>query len=196
MANEQNRKLVWDGFYKVETVQIPGEPFVREIVHATNSVNVLFYNLAERYVLLVRQPRLAMASDDNPEGMITETVAGRFDLEIGAKGLIIKEAMEEAGVEVNEDDIEMLNDGLPMALSAGCTTERAYLAICPIDTSMVEAQERVFGNAEEGEQIQRLFIPFDDLVDYQCEDLRVYTLLLYLVHKLTTEDVFRHLDRP
>lgn len=178
MSTNYPRKLVWDGFYKLEVVQTPqGE---REIVHATNSVNVLFYNRQERYVLLVRQPRVAMATSENPKGLITETVAGRFDVKIGVKGLIIKEAKEEAGVEIKEEQIEMLNNGQAMALSAGACTEKAYLAICEINASMIEVQERIFGVADEGEEIERIFLSFDDLGTYVCEDLRVFTLLQYL----------------
>jgi len=187
-------KIVWNGFYKVELIEIPGAPHPLEIIHATDSVSVLFYNLAERYALLVRQPRIAMATDKNPEGMITETVAGRFDLKIGARGLIVKEALEEAGVEITEGQIEMLNNGQPMALTAGCSTEKAYLAICEINATMIEAQERVFGVKDEGEEIERIFIPFADLEEYVCEDLRVFTLIQYLLSKLTTKAITRLID--
>ena len=85
----------YDGFLKVYVVETPQGP--REVVYATDSISILLYNPDEKYLLLVRQPRAPMISPDNPEGYLVELVAGRFDVELGAKALAVKEAAEEVG---------------------------------------------------------------------------------------------------
>ena len=170
---------VYDGFLKVYVVDTPQGP--REVVCATDSISILLYNPDERYLLLVRQPRAPMMSDINPEGNLIELVAGRFDVALGAKALAVKEAEEEVGAVINESDVTLLNNGKPLALSPGVLTERAYLAMAKIDVPFGEATERVFGNSNEGEETQRIFMKFDEVTDYlnsgKCEDLRVFTML-------------------
>lgn len=174
------KQVVYDGFLKVHVVQTAEG--VREVVHATDSVSILLYNPKEKYVLLVKQPRAPMMSDENPEGLLVETVAGRFDVNLGVEDLAVKEAEEEVGAIIEASDVMVLNGGQPLALSPGVLTERAYLAIAQIDVPFGEATERVFGNKDEGEKIQRIFMQYDEVVDYlnsgDCQDLRVFTLLI------------------
>jgi len=173
----------YDGFLKVYVVETPQGP--REVVYATDSISILLYNPDEKYLLLVRQPRAPMISPDNPEGYLVELVAGRFDVELGAKALAVKEAAEEVGAIIEESDVILLNGGKPLALSPGVLTERAYLAMARVDVPYGEATDRVFGAADEGEEIQRIFMRFDEITDYlnsgKCEDLRVFTLLSMLL---------------
>ncbi|MBT7082138.1 MAG: NUDIX hydrolase [Chloroflexi bacterium] len=183
MANNMPQRLVYDGFLKVKVVETPEGP--REVVQVTNSVSILLFNPDEKYVLLIRQARVPMISDSNPGGFIVETVAGRFDINVGVTALAIKEAQEEVGATIEESDVVLLNGGKPLALSPGVLTERAYLAMAKVDVPYGEATDRVFGVADEGESIQRVFMKFDEITDYlnsgQCEDLRVFTLLSMLL---------------
>lgn len=168
-------RRVYDGFCKVDIVG------GLEVVRVTDSVSILFYDATNDRVLLVRQPRPAIASADNPEGYITETVAGRFDKNLGVKALAVQEAKEEAGVEIEEDDVLLLNGGRPMALSAGIITEHAYLAFAELNPDRAEEEERIFGVESEGERISRVWVPTAQFLDgrYCCEDLRVFTLRLW-----------------
>jgi len=180
--NNSNVTRIYDGFVKVDLVQTPQGS--REVVRATDSVSILLYNPDEGYLLLVQQPRAPMISADNPHGILIETVAGRFDIDLGVKALAVKEAAEEVGAIINEDDVTLLNSGHPLALSPGVLTEKAYLAMARIDIPFGEATDHVFGAEGEGEEIKRIFLRFDAVFDFinsgRCQDLRVYTLLLAL----------------
>lgn len=168
-----------NGFCRVEILDtLVGE---RMRVVCTDSVNILVYDKSRDCVLLVRQPKAGAISRSNPRGMITETVAGRFDVSLGPRALAVKEAREEAGVEIREDQVELLNDGKPMYLSAGLFTERAYLAYVEVDSSNVEQTERVFGIVGEGERIRRIWVPVRDLESLVCEDARVFALVQWFL---------------
>ena len=176
------RRVIHKGFFRFEIIETDRGP--REVLFTTDSVSILLYNPTERYVVLVRQPRESMVTDDNPEGLLTETVAGRFDVDLGVRALAVKEADEEVGATITEDQVELLNNGQPMTLSAGAVSEKAYLAIAEIDTSRLDAEERIRTAEGEDEQIQRLIIGLDELSDSVYEDLRVFTLIHYLFAKL------------
>ncbi len=175
----QIRTVYDNGFYRVELVQTRDGQRTRIV--CADSVSVLIYNRTRDAVLLVRQPRVCAIRADNPEGLLTEVVAGRFDVKLGPKALALKEAREEAGVNVLEDQVELLNSGEPMYLSAGIITERVYLAYLKVDDSMVEQNERVFGEACEGERISRVWVPVEELPSYVCEDVRVFTLIQWFL---------------
>lgn len=187
MKANGKRIRVYDGFFKIDVVDTPAG--TREFLVETDAVNILLYDPVGDAVLLVRQPRAAMITEENSEGLITETVAGRFDVKLGPRGLAAKEAGEEAGVHLREEDIILLNDGKPLAISAGATIGRVYLAYAKIPPGAYEVAERIFGADGEGESITRLWIPTKALSDYPCEDLRVFTLIQWF---LRTQHVRRN----
>lgn len=176
--------ILHKGFFTLESHAREGTPHRMLVLRATDSVAGLLYDRTNDRVLLVRQRREAMERSDNPDGFITELVAGRFDVKLGPKALLVKEAKEEAGVTLVEDDVRLLNGGKPMALSAGVLTERCYLAFAEITTDAVELDERTFGLAEEGEAIGRVWMDAQAFVDglesgaHEC--LRTFALALYL----------------
>lgn len=96
------------------------------VLRASDSVVGLLIDETNDRVLLVRQLRAPMVREDNLDGAITELTAGRFDVKLGPKALLVKEAREEAGVTLTEEEIELVNLGEPMALSAGILTERCF----------------------------------------------------------------------
>ena len=169
------RETMFQGFFRVERITTD-EGLVRDIVLSTDSVNLLVYDKSQDRVLLVKQVRESQIRDDNPAGFITETIAGRFDVDLGVKALAVKEAKEEAGVKVTEDRIVVLNQGVPMALSAGILAERAYLCYVEVTEEDFEQEERSFGT-DAGEHVRRVWIPVSELKDYVCEDVRVYGLI-------------------
>lgn len=177
-------QILYDGFFKLEGHHREGLPYQALVLRATDSVAGLLYDRAGDRVLLVRQKRVPMERPDNPDGSITELVAGRFDVKLGPKALLVKEAKEEAGVTLTEGGITLLNGGKPMALSAGILSERAYLAFAEISADKVESGERTFGLAEEGEAIGRVWVDAQAFIagieEGTHEDLRTFALALYL----------------
>ena len=176
------RETVFSGFVRVELVETPqGE---RTVVHTTNSVNVLIFEPESRRVILVRQPRASMISDDNPEGLFTETAAGRFDVALGPVALMIKEVHEETGITIAQEQLELLNDGEPLALSAGVMTEEAYLGIARIAPEQMPDTGRAYSAADEDERIRLVAATLDDLKGRPINDLRVFAIVQYLLRTL------------
>ena len=106
---------VYDGFCKVE--QNPVDKHIR--VRTTDSVAVIVFNKLLGTVVFVKQCRWPMVREDNPEGEITEVVAGRFDYSVSVEDLVVNELKEEAGIEITPDQVKILNGGKPLALSPG-----------------------------------------------------------------------------
>ncbi len=175
-------EVIFNGFIRLERWQ-PCSPFKSLVVRATDSVAGLLYDRTNHRVLLVRQQRAAMVRDDNQDGFIIEAVAGRFDYKTNPKALLVKEASEEAGVTITEDDVVLLNGGIPLALSAGVLTERSYLAYAEISLEAV-AEGEVFGVVEEGEHITRIWQDADAFIAETHEDLRVWAFAQYLKNKI------------
>ena len=165
---------LYKGFFTVEIVDTPQGS--REVIRATNSVSILFYNLSNQTVLLIREPRTAMITKQNPQGLTIGNVAGRFDVDLSPRALAVKEAWEEAGITIKEEDIIMLNDSQPMAVNAGMTDEKCYLAFATIGWDNYEPDEKLFGNTEEGEKIERVWMSIEKFKKYQPECLKVFAL--------------------
>lgn len=174
------RTRVHDGFVKVDEVVTPlGK---REVVIATDSVAFLVYNRTDDEVLLVTQDRAPMIRDDNPTGTIMEVGAGRFDKVIGVVGLVKAELHEELGVtNVPDDAIVILNDGIPLALSPGVLTERQYLAFVEVMRDQIDSTKRLYGAADEREQIERRFIPVSQLVGKVFDDMKTWALVQWFL---------------
>lgn len=172
------KKTVYKGYFSLDVIETPQG--TREVLRTTNSVSILIYDSVNRRIVLVRQPRAAMMTDDNTEGLITETVAGRLDKPLPLDDIIIDEVLKESGISIVKDDIVMLNYGKPMAVSAGALTERAYLAFVVIHPDQMDPEERMYGDPEEGEQTTRIFLSVDELATYVCEDVRVFALIQFL----------------
>ncbi len=173
------REILFNGFLKLER-WIRGKHDIF-VVRTTDSVSGLIYDEVNDRVLLIRQGRAAMVCEDNPDGLIVELVAGRFDVNLGTRALLAKESKEEAGVTLDEDSIVILNGGQPMAISPGFATERCYLAFAVIKSSQVDDHgDTGRGEATEGEDITRFWMRAEDFCNSTHEDLRVFTLMQYL----------------
>ena len=168
-------KKVHDGFVKVY-IDKDG----REVVEVKDSVAVLVFIEDLKKIVLISQSRLPMIRPDNPEGKITEVPAGHFDLEIGIKGLIIKELKEEIGADVAEHQIRLLNNEIPLAMSPGVITERMHLAFVQINSKQIEKKERIFG-ADEGEKIVRKLVPVEELESMIFEDMKTFALVQWFL---------------
>lgn len=177
-----NKRIVHRGFFTLEVINTPEGK--REVLRSTDSINILVLDPEKHRIILLKQPRASMISTDNPRGLHVETIAGRFDVNLGPKALAVKELKEEAGITVSEDQIEFLNQGRPMTVSAGATDEKAYLAFVELKPGQIEREERAFGAEDEGEDIERVYVCIDDLEEYVCEDVRVFALIQYMLLRL------------
>ena len=177
----ENTERVYNGFFKVDLVKTPRG--TQEVVRATDSITILFYNSSDKTVLLVREPRTSIITEENPQGLMTGNVAGRFDVDLSPRALAVKEAFEEAGITINESDVVLLDNGLPMAVNAGMIDEKCYLAFAIIETHNIETDERIFGNPEEGESIERIWMTIEEFVKYQPECLKVFTLQQWFLNQ-------------
>jgi hypothetical protein len=165
------RVIVYKGFV---TVTKTGR---KEVVHTTNSVAFLFADPIRKVVLLISQCREAMVRKGNPKGTIIELPAGRRDLKIGIKGLVVKEALEEIGKRVKSRQVKLLNRGVPLALSPGVLTERMYLAYVETDLrSCIKDSSKVYGLKAHDERIRRRVVSFDELEQMTFEDMKTYAI--------------------
>jgi len=168
MSEEQGNPHLTDraheGFCTVE-IWDDGHGFKREVVHVSDSVNGLLVDLTRGEVILIRQEHLSQRRKENPTGTETETVAGRFDVDLGPKALLVKEALEECGTTITEEDVQLLNGGHSMSLSAGILTERAFLSVVFVEDDQVTGPETGLGDKDEGERIDRVRMPISQFID-------------------------------
>ncbi len=177
---EKSRIRVYDGFVKIEKVDVDGKHLL-EVVVTTDSVAFLVHNVDTAEVLLVTQNRPAMIRPDNRDGTITEAAAGRFDKKIGIEGLILDELHQELGVVARVDQIRQLNDGEPLALSPGVLTERQYLAYVAVSDHQIDPTKRRYGDPAEGESIIRRFIPVQQLHSMSFADMKTFALVQWFL---------------
>lgn len=173
MASKMPFKAVYQGFAVVET---NGR---RERVRVTDSVGFLAVDPVRRKAILVSQAREPMMRDDNPEGMLIEITAGRFDIKIGVRGLVVKEAAEELGVTIQKRDVKLLNGGKSLALSPGILTERQYIAYFEADLGerIDDRSQRVFGVEADGERITHRVYTFKQLKRMRFEDMKTLAVV-------------------
>ncbi len=176
--------IVYDGFLKVDKVRTAAGP--REVVIASNSVAFLVYNKDTDELLFATQDRAPMMRPDNPSGTILEVGAGRFDTDIGVRGLIVKELKDELGVIATEDEVKVLNDGIPLALSPGVLTERQYLAYVEVTSDRIDPTKRLYGESTEGEVIVRRFVPASELPGIEIHDMKTWALLQWFRNRIPT----------
>ena len=180
--NVKSTTRVWNGFVKVDKVDV-GLPFQLEIVRTSNSVAFLVHDVDKNELLFCTQDRAPMISDAFPTGELTEVAAGRFDCDKGVKGLILQELDQELGVKGNEDQIELINGGVPVALSPGVLTELQYLAYVPVKSNQIDTTKKLYGCREEGESISRLFVSVSSILagEMVIHDMKTFALIQWFI---------------
>ncbi len=184
MSKEQigeGKRTLYKGFLTVEKDLETGY----EIINATDSIAVLIHVVDQRTVILISQPRTPMKTKENPEGISHEMPAGRFDIEIGTKALMVKEVWEEARAKITEDAIFLLNDGKPVSLSPGILTEVMYLGYAEITSLQMEEvpEGMLLGLAEEHEKITRKLIPIHELRSMVFDNMTAMLLVQWFLYK-------------
>jgi 8-oxo-dGTP pyrophosphatase MutT (NUDIX family) len=178
--HDTSRTVLYRGYIGVEY----DSQLEREVIVASDSIAVFIYDLKSNKVVLVKQARAPMKGKTDGEGMIVESPAGRFDKKIGIKELAVLEVKEETGIDITIDKVEIINFGVPVALSPGILTEVMYLAAVEMDLSEVHTDSRIYGVAEEGERIIRLILSPDELITMVHRDMKTLVLAQFLQIKI------------
>jgi len=147
-----NQKTVYDGFYKIESLQyahslhsgemtgaIDVELFVRGDV-----VGLLPYDPLTDQVALIEQFRIG-AMHNKPDPWLVQIIAGMIDTDETPAQVAIREAKEEAGIELVE--VELISRYIA---SPGASTEEVFVFYAETDLSQVGGTH---GLAEEDEDI-------------------------------------------
>ncbi|MFA6042177.1 MAG: NUDIX hydrolase [Patescibacteria group bacterium] len=167
------------GSFALETVDINGRNW--SVLHASDSAGLLVFLKDRNAIVLVRQQRAPMVSAHNPEGSITELLAGRFDKDETPIQLLVREASEEAGIAIDASQIKVLNFGHPLALSAGIIDELCWIGYVEISDDQIDPSGKLYGLHEEGEFIDRIMIPVEQLESLVCEDARVFGMIQWFL---------------
>ncbi len=146
----------YQGFFKINDYQLRHKLFSgrqsqmihREIFERGDAVVVLPYDAKEDKVLLIEQFRPgALKSGETP--WLLEFVAGMFNDNESPVEVAIREAKEEANLDITTNDITPIMNYFS---SPGGMSERIHLYLAKIDSTSVSAGE-IYGLDEENEDI-------------------------------------------
>jgi ADP-ribose pyrophosphatase len=146
----------YHGFFKINEYTLQHQQFSgqstpvfnREIFERGDAVVVMPYDIARDKVLLIEQFRVgALNNKDSP--WLLEFVAGMFDVNESPEEVAIREAKEEANLNLRTKDLVPLFEFYP---SPGGTTEKLHLYLAKFDSSNV-CSGQIYGLPEENEDI-------------------------------------------
>lgn len=125
------------------------ESFTREVFERGDAVVVMPYDKVNNKVLLIEQFRIgAINAPESP--WLLEFVAGMFDHDESAIDVAIREAKEEANINIKESDLVPVMQYLS---SPGGMSERIHLYLAHFDSHLVNCT-KAHGLAEENEDIK------------------------------------------
>lgn len=147
-----DRKPVHEGFYTVHLCHFEHSlfqggktgPVERELLERGNVAAVLPYDPSDDSVVLVEQFRIGAMNQDDP--WLTEVIAGMVEKGESPEEMVRREAMEEAGLDVNE--LIPISHYLS---SPGSSTEEVFLYAAITDLSSAGGYH---GLEEENEDIR------------------------------------------
>jgi ADP-ribose pyrophosphatase len=156
-------KTLYEGFYTIESVKyshslhsgdmtgaIDVELFVRGDV-----VGLLPYDPVSDKVALIEQFRIG-AMHNKPDPWLVQIIAGMIDTDETPEQVVIREAKEEAGIELAS--VELISRYIA---SPGASTEEVYVFYAETDLSQVEGTH---GLVEEDEDILVKVMSADDAI--------------------------------
>ncbi|SET87150.1 ADP-ribose pyrophosphatase [Thalassotalea agarivorans] len=154
-ATVHAKKTYYKGFFKIECYQISHalfnggstEVFSREVFERGDAVVVLPYDPIEDMVVLQEQFRAGALKDANSPWML-ECVAGMYDTGESPADVAIREAKEEANLDIKPTD---LREVFTYYTSPGGTSERITMFVARVDSKNVCG---VFGVEYEHEDIK------------------------------------------
>lgn len=158
-------KVVYDGFFKMNEYHFKHKLFSgewsgnvrREIFERGHAVAVLPYDPIQEEFVLIEQFRFgAMATSNTP--WLVEVIAGMIDKGQTPDEVCKREAMEEAGIE-----LEYLTKVLSYLSSPGGTTERLHIYIAKVDSNSAQG---IHGLETESEDIRVLRVPEEQAIQW------------------------------
>ena len=161
-----NRTRTHDGHFKIDLFEIVQEAdgrkfrMFRENFERGNAAAVLLYDPGMDAVLTVEEFRIGyLAAGYPPEACFNMgPIAGVVEPGATAEATVIREAMEEAGVVIDEAD---LMPGFTILPSPGGTSEQVTMFVACADLSGVEPGQQ-FGVDVEAEQTWRHVLPREE----------------------------------
>ncbi len=183
------KKSLFKGFFKIDLYQFRHKLFAggwsgeisREILERGHAVAVLPYDpVLDRFVFIEQFRAGAIATSDNP--WLMEIVAGVIDAGETTEAVAIREAEEEAGLQITQL-IPLLNY-LP---SPGGMSERIYLYLGAVDSSEAGG---IHGLETENEDIKVHCIDVDETMELLAQgkfenSAIIIALQYFALHKET-----------
>lgn len=164
----ESNDVVYNGYFKMVKYRFRhrlfaggwSEPIERELFERGHAVAMLPYDPVLDKVVMVEQIRVgAMVASDSPWQL--EIVAGIIDKDETPEAVAVREAEEEAGLEVQK----LLPMTRYLSSSGGCS-ERIHLYLGIVDASRAGG---VHGLAEEDEDILVHVVPFTTAMQWMDE---------------------------
>lgn len=187
----------YDGFFKVDAYRLRQEAegrdfeFTRLNFERGHAAAVLLYDDEADTVLCVEEFRIGMlaAGMEGEACFSLGPIAGMIDEGETPRQAAIREAREEAGVEIEEEDILSEFTTLP---SPGGSSETVTMILARADLSGLE--DAVFGEAGEAEQCWRRVLPRSEVMA-RIEAEPTAGHLTALMMKLETRRITAELER-
>lgn len=159
-------KTGYNGFFRIEILKFQhtlyqggwSEMVSRELFGRGQAVVVLMYDLIKEQVILIEQCRAgalrhAQTAGKSEQAWLLEPVAGMIDFEETPEQAGIREAQEEAGIEI--DTLEYICQYYP---SPGGCDEVLHVYGCVVDSDLLPEYS---GLATEHEDIKIIKMPFE-----------------------------------
>jgi len=140
-------------------------------------VFLTLFDKEEKKLLLVKQVRSGAILDDEGNPYTVEPIAGMVDS--GERPIIaaIREAKEEANIDLSEADLTLTEE---CYLSPGVSNEYAYFYFANFDSK--KYQTGIFGEKTESEDIETMLVDLEDVKKINTH-FSVATLVSYLSAK-------------
>lgn len=172
----------WGRMLVVTLVTPDGSRITRQVEDHGDAVAVLPYDAARGTVLLVRQSRPPMLFRGRTD-QLYEAIAGRLETGDGLEDTARREAMEEAGLQLDTLDLVGHFHAMPAV-----STERLSLYLAPY--SLADRVSAGGGLAHEHEDIEVIEMRLDDLWAMGMEalaDMKTALLVLALRERLAAQ---------
>lgn len=191
-VNIKERKIVHDGFLKVETVSLRYEKFdgkmsewvVRENCLRCDSAAALVYDINIKRMVFVKQFRYPVYAVSPEDAWMLEIPAGAIDEREDPKDAMMRELQEEIHLNVRKEDVVFIGKYFS---SPGGSSERIFLY--SVECDLAEYGYQYGGSLAEHEDIQIVVLPFQQVYEALTEekivDGKTIMALLWLEKQLS-----------
>lgn len=129
----------------------------RETYDRGDGATILLYDTERAVVLLTRQFRYPAYVNGHPDGRLIETAAGLLDDDDDPETAVRRESYEELGVVLGP-----IRHVFDVFMSPGSVTEKLHFYAAPYSRDQIGGDGG--GVVAEGEDIEALEVPFDDVL--------------------------------